>query len=330
MTRIKTVFMDLDNTLYDWLAFFAPAFRGMSKTLSELSGIRLSSIYDEFRDVFRMHGTVEYSYALQELASIRSLHPGLDGSALVERYRPAVDSFQHYRRDRLKLYPGMFDTMREIRRLGVSIVALTDAHGFHAALRIKQLGIESLIDVLVSRKDHQDVSTEQLSLIRRYPADRYHSKVEQMNLPDSLRKPDPGVLLWLTTQMGLDPEQCVMVGDNLIKDVRMAQKAGIADCWAEYGTRVNPADLATLLQITHLSGDAIQAAIHPTPEMLGVDPTYMLKDPYDLVSIVTSLSLRRPMQRRHASGDYCPNRTQPSDGANSEAMEDPIELSAEF
>src|SRR5690242_5459282 len=95
MTRRKALFLDLDNTLYDWVAYFAPALRGMCQTLSEMSGLPLAILFDELKQVFKRHGTVEYSFAIQEIPSLVALHPDESPAQIVARYRAAIDVFQH-------------------------------------------------------------------------------------------------------------------------------------------------------------------------------------------------------------------------------------------
>jgi phosphoglycolate phosphatase len=294
MKRYKVLFVDLDNTLYDWLSYFAPALRGMCVKLSEMSDIALGTLLSDFRRVFIAHRTVEYSFALQELDSLKKKHPRMSGEEIVEEYRPALDVFQHRRRDRLHLYPEVAETLRAVTRLGISIVAMTDAHGFHASMRLRQLKIRRLIDGLVCRPDHQVVSAEQLSKIRRFPAEYYDYDIPRYVLPEDLRKPDPATLNWAMDRLDVKPSQCVFVGDNLVKDVQMAQRASVIDCWAEYGTRFDPADLATLVRVTHWPREAVRAVVNPTPESLGVYPTYTLKRPSDLIYVLTDPQIRRP------------------------------------
>ena len=44
---LRAVITDLDNTLYDWVAYFIPAFRAMIKALVELTGVPETRLLDD-------------------------------------------------------------------------------------------------------------------------------------------------------------------------------------------------------------------------------------------------------------------------------------------
>jgi len=293
MKDIKYVFVDLDNTLYDWLGYFAPALRGMCVRLSELTGVSTDVLYDDFREVFSSHGTVEYTYALQEMSSIRRLHPGWQGAEVVNHYRSALDVFQHRRRRFLRLYAGVVEGIKALRSLNIRCVAVTDAHRFHAANRLRQLRVDKLLAGLACRPDHADVPDDELSQIRRFPASQYSASIAEYVLPEDLRKPDPQVLLWLMKELSVTASQCAYVGDNLVKDILMAQDAKVIDCWAAYGVRYNPLDMATLVRVTHWSNVAVESALRATPERLGVNPTFTARSFEDVVDFVTGVGQRQ-------------------------------------
>lgn len=285
--KIRVIFLDLDNTLYDWTRFFVPALRGMCIHLSDLTGISPSQLYLEFRDVFATHGSVEYSWALQELSSLKLKHPEDRGSDIVNRYRPAVRTFQHRRRKWLKLYPGVARGLESMKLAGITRIAVTDAHGWQSANRIRQLNLEPLIDGLVARPDHSDPSADEVAHIRQYAEERYGSLIQRIDLPEGLRKPDPALLQWLISELCVSNDECMYVGDSLTKDIAMSRNAGVLDCWAEYGTRYNPLDMITLTRVTPWSADAVQAVLDPTPERLGIYPTLIASSFEDVVKYVS-------------------------------------------
>ncbi len=59
---MKTLLItDLDNTLYNWVDYFAPSFRGMAKALSREMGVSLDGLFEDFKEVFSRRGSLEYS-----------------------------------------------------------------------------------------------------------------------------------------------------------------------------------------------------------------------------------------------------------------------------
>lgn len=299
LERRKALLLDLDNTLYDWVAYFAPALRGMCQALSEMTGLPSSTIFGEFKAVFAKHGTVEYSFALQELPSLLAMHPEDSSADLVARYRHVIDVFQHRRRAYLRPYPGVKNGIELLRQVGYEIFGVTDSRRFQAENRLRQLRLDRLINGLCCVSDHAVPHADTVAAIRRKSADHYKSSLRSVILlPPGLTKPSPGVLQFVVSSLELAYEACIYVGDSLSKDVVMAQEAGVYDCWAQYGVRVSPLDLATLVRVTDWSQRAVKDALNPSPERLGIFPSYTAVS----FDSVVELALMEPAERplRHA------------------------------
>ncbi len=114
--RCNTLLADLDNTLYDWMAYFVPAFRAMVVYLSKETGIDVDTLMADFATVFRRHGSVEYSFAIEELETLARLHPELTPIERVNKYWDAVVSFQRLRRQKLRPYPGVQEMLSKLCR----------------------------------------------------------------------------------------------------------------------------------------------------------------------------------------------------------------------
>ena len=144
LIETRALLLDMDNTLYDWLGYYGPALRGMCSRLSELTGCSSSQLYEELKDVFTEHSTVEYSFAIQELPSVQSSRPDLSGAQLAQEYFGAIAAFQRRRRSYLRLYPGVRAGLQLARSLGLVLFAVTDARRFQAIQRLQQLRIFNL------------------------------------------------------------------------------------------------------------------------------------------------------------------------------------------
>lgn len=295
----KALFLDLDNTLYDWVAYFAPALRGMCRSLSEMTGIPSRTLFEELRVIFSKHGTVEYSFALQEMPSLIAMHPGASAADLVARYRPAIDVFQHRRRAYLRPYPGVRDGIEILRQAGYEVFGVTESRQFQAENRLRQLRLDRLLNGLCCVPDHAVPDADTVAAIRRKSADHYKSALRAViPLPPGLRKPSPGVLDFVVSALRVDYESCIYVGDSLTKDVAMAQHAGIYDCWAKYGAKVSPVDFATVVRVTHWTARAVKDALDPSPERVKIFPSYTASSFDDVVSLALMEPSERP--RRHA------------------------------
>ena len=229
LDRRKAVFLDLDNTLYDWVAYFAPALRGMCRSLSEMTGVSSNTLFEELKAVFSKHGTVEYSFALQELPSLIAMHPSESGADLVARYRPAIDVFQHRRRAYLRPSPGVRSGIEMLHQAGYEVFGITDSRQFQAENRLRQLRLDRLLDGLCCVPNHAVPDADTIAAIRLKSADHYRSELRAViPLPPGLRKPSPGVLDFVVSALEVEYESCIYVGDSLTKDVAMAQRAGVS------------------------------------------------------------------------------------------------------
>ena len=120
-----------------------------------------------------------------------------------------------------------------LRQAGYEIFGVTDSRRFQAENRLRQLRLDRLFDGLCCVPDHAVPDEKTVAAIRRQPAEHYRSALSNVvSLPSGLRKPSPGVLDFVVSALGVDYEACIYVGDSLAKDVLMAQRAGIFDCWA--------------------------------------------------------------------------------------------------
>lgn len=298
LDRPKAILLDLDNTLYDWVGFFAPALRGMCRTLGEMTGIPSETLFSEFKEVFRQHGTVEYSFALQELPSLLALHPGESGVDFVTRYRPAIEVFQHRRRTFLHPYPGVISGLKLLRESGFQIYGVTDSRRFQAENRLKQLRLDRLMDGLCCVSDHAVPDADIVASIRRAPDDHYRSQIQNVFLfPVGVRKPSNQVLEFVGKSIGIDYRDCIYVGDSLAKDIAMAQDAAVYDCWAEYGARVSALDFATLVRVTDWPRAAVQEALHPSPDRLSIYPSCSAMSFDEIVALALTAPEDRPPRR---------------------------------
>lgn len=77
-------------------------------------------------------------------------------------------------------------------------------------------------------------------------ADRFHAAVVSGEI--DCGKPDPGIFRHICRELGVAPQDCVMVGDNPERDVAGAINAGMKSVWVQRGAPPRddryPADLA--------------------------------------------------------------------------------------
>jgi phosphoglycolate phosphatase len=110
-------------------------------------------------------------------------------------------------------YPGVRDTLAELRRRGYRTAICTNKTGRATEVVLRGLDLFDLFDGIAG-------------------GDRY-----------PVRKPDPGHLLGLIAELGGQPERAAMIGDNE-NDAAAAYGAGVPVILMRYGyARVDPATL---------------------------------------------------------------------------------------
>lgn len=249
MTK-KALITDVDNTLYDWFDIWHSCFTAMlSKTL-DISGLEKQLLLKEMQTVFRKHHTSEYSFVLEECESLVNLF----GDNLREALDPAIEAFRLARSKSLILYEDVKETLECLKEKDVKIIAFTESLQYYTLVRLNTLQLDRVIDTLYSPPDSESRIIEQKS-----------KKIETLIktktiLPNEL-KPNPHVLKTIIEENNLTPEECIYIGDSEMKDIQMANDAGVFSVLASYGSlhfESRPDDYNLLRSVSHWSDEDIQ------------------------------------------------------------------------
>lgn len=272
MLQKRVLITDVDNTLLDWQDLWYQTFSAMMEKALEISGVDPDTLYAEASVIHQKYGTSEYSHLLEELPSLRVLY----GDDVLTVMAPAIDAFREARRRVLALYPTVADTLAALKAKGVRIAAFTESKAFYTNYRFRKLGLDGLVDVLYSPQDHS-VPDEMVST-RHYDADSYAFKhTVHHYTPEGEVKPNPDILLDIVKDLGVSIDEVVYVGDNPLKDVFMAQQAGITDVHAAYGSSQHKPEYELLRKVTHWTPEMVER--ERTALMPGsIVPSYMLTE----------------------------------------------------
>jgi FMN phosphatase YigB (HAD superfamily) len=270
---ITTIITDLDNTLFDWVEVWYQCFSVMLDSLVGISGVGREKLISEIKEIHERHGTSEYAFLIEELPSLADFRPEQDRAVV---YSAAIDAYRDARRKHLKLYPGVADTLRTLKEHGVLIIGYTESMAFYTNYRIRRLGLDGLIDLLYSPEDHDLPNNLNPRQIRRYPEHQYELNVtKHRHTPKGELKPNPKILTDIIAMAGANAEECIYIGDSLMKDVAMAKEAGIVDVYALYGKAQNRPEYDLLRKVTHWTAD--QVARERAIETSDVRPSYVLE-----------------------------------------------------
>ena len=107
--------------------------------------------------------------------------------------------------DYVNLYPGVLDALKELRQRGYRLWLLSNAQRIFTAYELRLLGLGDQLDGIYISSDYR------------------------------CRKPDIRFFNALITERDLDPEKCIMIGNDLETDIGGAKGAGLATFYMQTG-----------------------------------------------------------------------------------------------
>lgn len=274
----NTLIIDLDNTIFDWFAVWYASFNPIYEEVLRVSNLPAEEIEKDIRSIHQMRRTSEYTFLLEEMKSLAEIRKK-DDIRIV--FQEAIESARQARDQNLKLYPGVFHCLWEIKKRGTKIVAYTESMEFYSAYRLKRFGLDGVIDVLFSPEDHTLPAGISIDKFRRLPDEFYELQVTEVrHTPSGELKPNPDVLRQIIQAIGADADRCVYVGDSLFKDVAMAKDVGVFDIHAKYGESQRRPEYGLLQRVSHWTDDDVQREKDIIAKSQSVIPSVTLKDSF--------------------------------------------------
>lgn len=183
---IDAVLLDLDDTCFDQREFLAGAFGAVARRVGELG-------VDEVR----------FRDALVTIAAAgsdrgRIIDQALETLGARVPAGPLVDVFRAYRPSRLSPYPGVSESLAQMRRFAsVGLVTNGDPAGQRA--KLAALNLDDAFDAVVFSDE----------------------------LGRSFRKPHPAPFREALRLLGADPDRSFFIGDHPDRDIAGAQQVGM-------------------------------------------------------------------------------------------------------
>ena len=251
---VSAIITDLDNTLFDWVDIWYQSFNAMLHSLIQKSGISEEEIIPQIKQIHEKYRTSEYSMLIKELPCLKEKYPDKD---LTKLFSSAINKYRKTRKKYLKLYPTVYETLEELKNIGCLIIGYTESSEFYTFYRIKKLKLDGIIDYIFSPPDH--FFPYDKDEIRYYPPQHYkYDKTRQLYVSTDKLKPDPVVLNSIIDSLDIEKENVIYIGDSLMKDIYMAQKAEIIDVHAKYGVAQNREEYELLRKVTHWADEEVE------------------------------------------------------------------------
>jgi putative hydrolase of the HAD superfamily len=215
---IDAVLLDLDDTCFDQREFLAGAFGAVARRAGELGA-------DEVR----------LRDALANIAADGSDRGHIIDNALETvgarvPVGPLVDVFRSYRPTRLSPYPGVPESLGQMRSLApLGLVTNGDPAGQRA--KLAALGLEDAFDVMVFSDE----------------------------LGRSFRKPHPAPFRQALRLLDADPGRSFFIGDHPDRDIAGAQHVGMRAIRVRTGEYASRPDVVTPWRIADNAASALRA-----------------------------------------------------------------------
>lgn len=269
-TEIKLLVCDLDNTLYDWVGFFVPAFYAMVDKVVEITGCDRDALLDDLRNVHQKHQDSEHPFSLLETSFIHTHFPHRSLEEVANLLDPAFHAYNSTRKRTLVLHPGVRETLDRLAHSEIKLVAHTESKLYAIVTRFRLLGLTDYFSRIYCRErsvsQHFGPGTGD-EFLKDFPM---HRVVE---LSKHQTKPSVDVLMEICRKEGVSPSSTAYVGDSMARDVLMAKQAGVFAIWAAYGARHDVAAYEKLVRISHWTeGDvAREKALRQASEQIRPD-----------------------------------------------------------
>jgi FMN phosphatase YigB (HAD superfamily) len=234
----KLLICDLDNTLYDWVLYYATAFRDMLECFFEQHRLQRDNekkqIIDQFKEVFSRDADIEKPFSMLDIDYVINRYFGLSRMERRELLDQPLHAFNKARKRHLSPYPGVIETLSILRDNEVSIAIHTESRLHSAVDRLTRLGMWDYITHLYCRQAGSSVhpDPDRAEVLRSsYPTEKIRELLHHQ------RKPNKEVIFEICQRERVKPSKTVYIGDILQRDMLMALEAGTVAVWAKYGTR---------------------------------------------------------------------------------------------
>jgi HAD superfamily hydrolase (TIGR01662 family) len=253
MKDVNFIITDLDDTIWDWLEMWFMSFSPYLERISLETGIDIDVLKDEFKVLHEKYGTTEMSFIYKELPSIvTDFHPLFDKSTA--GHKNILQEYYYNKKNNLKAYHGVIDTLKYIKSKGVKIVAFTESNVFFTKYRTKLLELDGILDAIYS-PEGPDVPA---SVYKHDNEDLWEPTTTMIKtLPRETRKPNAQILDTILKDFNADKEKTVYIGDKLDRDILMAQQAGMTSVHASYGHKIESERYKLLVAVTHWTEEEV-------------------------------------------------------------------------
>ncbi len=196
--KFKAIIFDLDNTLIDFMKMKREACKAAVKAMIK-KGLKLP-----FKQAYKI---LIKTYFKVGIESDKAFEKFLEEQGFKDEkiLAAGIQAYLEEKRKFLKPYPKVKQTLGKLKKQGLKLAIVTDAPKLKAYQRIISLGIDNYFNFVIGKEDTGKVK----------------ASLEPLKL--ALKK------------LVLKPEEVILVGDSIERDIKPAKKLGIKTVLAKYG-----------------------------------------------------------------------------------------------
>ncbi|KAJ5182732.1 hypothetical protein N7492_000348 [Penicillium capsulatum] len=200
----KTWFgFDLDDTLHEFRKASAQASHTVFEAIQAEFGVHVNTLKTHYRAILRdatadafTDGRTSTEYRRERFTRLLETQGLARDGSIGEFVDSLLEVYQFSLRSNLALKQGVLSLLQTLRRLGKSVIVVTEGPDDSQRWTVRELGLEPYIDVLVTTNE---IGTA---------------------------KPD-GLFAVVLERFGISADDMVYFGDNEVRDIQAARKAGI-------------------------------------------------------------------------------------------------------
>ena len=195
---IKAVLFDLDNTLIDFFRFKRNSCdAAIDAMISAGLKINKKRATKILFELYDKYG-IEYPRIFQKF--LMKINRKIDYKILtygIMAYRKMKENF-------MTPYPGTIETLKKLKKK-YKLAIISDAPGINAWMRLIAMNIDSYFDVVLTKSDIK------------------------------AQKPSSKIFMKVISLLKVKPNECIMVGDRIERDISGAKALGIKTVFKRYG-----------------------------------------------------------------------------------------------
>jgi len=202
--KVKAVLFDVDNTLIDFWKMKTESCRAAIEAMIA-AGLKMSekAALKLLYELYEIHG-IESQRIFQKFT--KKVY-GKENYKLISH---AVIAYRKMRESYLVSYPNVIPTLIELKRRGYKLAIVSDAPIMEAWMRLASLKLDDFFDEIVTKADARK------------------------------QKTSPAPFKVALRRLSIKPEEAIMIGDRIARDVNTAKKIGINTIYARYGDENPP------------------------------------------------------------------------------------------